>query len=147
MNKNLFALTLLATLCVQASASDGREGGGFGHIKYHFSCVEKAPANPKNPIVAYVTEMASGLQLIVRPSNSSGMPENPYIAVSNDLAKNTSINCFAPCEIFEGSLDTDPNQRVSFSVTELPNQLDGLFELGSHTMEFDCRRGEHLFNH
>jgi hypothetical protein len=102
---------------------------GFGDYKVVYTCEEKNPADPANPMVLVLDELRGKKQLKIAYKNSSDKDVSRI-----EVVKNNEIRCIVACDIYDGV-----TAKISFGVTLLGKQAQGLLSVGEQeSISFSC---------
>ncbi len=136
MNTKLFATLAFVTVASISNAYAQIESGGLVASKELYNCVEKQPANPKNPVEVNLTQML-GETLILTVGTNLKDPSSEVISYSNNVVQNISVLCFVECHIYDNYDD-----NVSFGVTVINDLIEGYYSNGLNSISLNCKRGD-----
>ncbi len=136
MNTKLMATLAFVTLATVSSAFAQIESGGLIGSTELYNCVEKQPANPKNPVQVSLAQM-TGETLILTVGTSLKNPTSAVISYSNNVVQNLAVICFVECHIYDNYDD-----NVSFGVTVINDIIEGYYANGFDSISLSCKRGD-----
>lgn len=140
MNTKLFATLAFVSLVTVSNAFAQIESGGLVASTELYNCVEKQPANPKNPVQVSLIRML-GESLVLTVGTSLKDPTAEVISYSNNVVQNLSVLCLVECHIYDNYED-----NVSFGVTVIGDLIEGYYANGLDSISLSCKRGEDPLN-